>query len=78
MFDKIKKKGTIFIAIMFVFLIKVYTEIEYSFKKHTQGRCMTAWLLYDADRAQLWMVAIFVDRRECLVDFQAPSIFEEL
>ena len=34
MFDKIKKKGTIFIAIMFVFLIKVYTEIEYSFKKY--------------------------------------------
>ena len=47
-------------------------------KKHTQERCMTAWLLYDADQAQLWTVAIFVDRRECLVDFQAPSIFEEL
>lgn len=34
MFDKIKKKGTMVIAFMFVFLVKMYTEFEYSFKKY--------------------------------------------
>lgn len=34
MFDKIKKNGTMFIAMMFVFFVQIYTEMEYSFKKY--------------------------------------------
>lgn len=34
MFDKIKKNGTIFITLMFIFFVKMYTEFEYSFKKY--------------------------------------------
>ena len=34
MFDKIKKNGTIVITFMFIFLVKIYTEFEYSFKKY--------------------------------------------
>ena len=34
MFDKIKRNGTIFITLMFIFFVKMYTEFEYSFKKY--------------------------------------------
>ena len=34
MFDKIKKNGTIVITFIFIFLVKIYTEFEYSFKKY--------------------------------------------
>ena len=32
--SKIKRNGTMFMTIMFVFLVKIYTEFEYSFKKY--------------------------------------------
>jgi len=34
MLDKIKKNGSMLIAIMFVFFVKMYTEIEYTFNKY--------------------------------------------